>query len=179
MNETGAAKAPASPCVIPMLESNNIALAKAKSMAQPVEIFMDETDNDSTVTTECADGPGCLPPWMKAKTDDCKEECACDEATPKAKDVRNPKKTKRIVKTAKNASGAAPKRKYTKKAARFNVKSDNTVKITSQGKSDTTNTEMQNNLQQAFEIAPPFASAVIPVQVYRPFQFPEAMSTRR
>ena len=103
---------------------------------------MDETDNDSTVTTECADGPGCLPPWMKQKTDDCKEECACAEETPKAKTVRAPMKTKKIVKTAKRAPDAAPKRKYTKKAARFNVKSDATVKITLQGTSDTTNTEM-------------------------------------
>lgn len=179
MNDTGAVKAPTSPCVVPMLESNIIAIAKAKSMAQTVEIFNDETDNDSTVTTECADGPGCLPPWMKSKSDECKEECACDEATPKAKNVRKPMKTKRIVKAAKRASNAAPKRKYTKKAARFYAKSDDTVKITSQNISDTTNIEMQNNLHQAFEIAPPFASAAIPVQAYRPIPYPEAMSTRR
>ena len=146
-------------------------------------------DNESTVTTECPDGPGCYLPLPKLKCCQPIDELDLDEATPKAKTVRKSTRSKRVIKKAKRATGAGDKRKYTKKASRFNVKSDDVVKITLQTPQDTTirncDTQMRFTPNKTDGLAPPFSTA-IPMHTYLP-PFPssdplfctEAMNPRR
>lgn len=102
-------------------QSGSNALVKCKSTKVP-EITISRRDNDAsetTVTTECTDGPGCRVPWLKRANKVTVK--VVPTKTEKLQKLRT-RKTKRIRKLSKSAMKKRtmkPKRAYRKKALRF------------------------------------------------------------